>query len=274
MIQDWSNFKAFLPLNILKMDFFKFLSINWSMIVTSLFDFGKTWGAILSLLIFIGTVNLFRKREKGILILVLTPLVLHLLLSGFKLYPFDKRLILYMVPCIIMLASCGFGCLVTVIFEDLHISRSGILALLIPISLSFHLYETGFPIHKNEIKNSIEFVHNHMKPTDKIYLNGFTKFPFQYYQETSSLQIDKKNIINGNWTTFWNGSQWAADTAKYSNELSPLNGRVWFVFTDVGDENVKSKFLTRYLMGKDNKKLSEFYTYGSHVYLYEISKQI
>lgn len=270
MIQEWTYYDAFLPTNPLNIDFFKFLYVKWSMIVFSLFDFGRIVGYLLTILLPIGIVSLFKKREYGIIILVLMPLTLHLFLSGFKLYPFDKRLILYTLPLLIIIASFGFNYLLTIIFDLLNIERFQILALLIPIFFLFCLYIVGFPIRTNEIKKSIEYVQNNMEATDKIFVNDRTKFPFQYYQDISSQQMNNDNIIKGKNTMYWNGTIWTPDTVKYSNELNLLKGRIWFIFTDVGDEPIKKEFLTKYFSNKGESFISEFDAYGSSVYLYDL----
>jgi hypothetical protein len=242
------------------------------MIVTDLFKFGRIGGIGLSILILIGIVSLIIKKRIDIIILTVTPLILHLLLSTFKLYPFERRLILYTCPCIIIICSFGFNHLANILFADLKIKISMLLAISIPLLMSFYVYRNGFPNKTIEIKKSITFIEQHMHKKDKIYVNYFASFPFRYYKEISFMKMDNNNIVFGNNNNIvFIGNRWVSDTINYSNEISLLRERVWFLFTKIGDEDEKMKFLMNYYDSKGKRIILEFHTKGSDVYLYDIS---
>ena len=120
MIAYWGSHKCFMPINPLKKDFYQFLRDSIGIIAYDLFRFGKVGGIGLTILTLIGLIRLITQRAVGVIILAITPLIAHLLLSAFKLYPFDTRLILYTCPCIILMCSSGFNYLVSLFSVTVH----------------------------------------------------------------------------------------------------------------------------------------------------------
>lgn len=264
MIKVWSNENVFMLTNPLNLKFYKFLWGQWIGVVTDLLKFHKIGGVSLSVLIVIGSVSLIRKRRIDFIILTMTPIILHLLLSSFKLYPFDSRFILYLCPIIILICSFGFFCFVDMLFANLKIERFRLLAISIPLLMFSFFYINGFPLKKSEIKKSIKFVEQQIDKKDLIYVNFFASIPFRYYREISLIKMDTKNIVIGK-----------LYDKNYSNEVSLLNGRVWFIFaTNIEYERENMKFLTNYFALKGEKLIQEFHTNGSTVYLYDLNPEI
>jgi hypothetical protein len=272
MITEWEYYKGFMPINPLNIQFYQFLWDKGSTIVNSLFQFGRIGRISLSALILIGIVSLIRKRRIDIIILTITPLILHLLLSSFKLYPFDRRLILYTCPCIIIICSFGFNYLASILLASLKIQRFRLLAISIPLLMSLYFYSYRFPMKHIEIKKSIKFIEQHMDNRDKVYVNYFASWPFRYYKEISFMKMDTNNVVFGKCNNIvWNGNRYVPDTINYSNEVSLLSGRVWFLFTQIGDEDEKIEFLKKYFDSKSKRIIQEFHTKGSDVYLYDVT---
>ena len=247
-ITNFAPYDDFMPINPLTIQFYQFLYRKGYMVVNSLFQFGPIGGISLSALILIGIGNLIRKRRTGIIILAIVPIILHLLLSGFKLYPFDKRLILYTCPFVILVCSFGFNYLVNILFADLKIERFRLLAIFIPLLISLDFYGNGFPIEKIEIKKSIKFIEQNMIKNDRVFVNYYSRIPYRYYKEIFFMKTDPDKTIIGNRNIIcFTGDRYVYDTIKYANELNLLNGRVWFLFTQIGDEVDKIRFLKKYL---------------------------
>jgi hypothetical protein len=144
MITYWANLQVFARRNPLSREFYFFLRDKWSMITHYLFQFGGITSKFLSILFIIGTYCLIKEKKAGLLLLVFLPILLHLVLSSFKLYPFDVRLLLYTIPLFILVFSFGFKKMVDILFTDLKIQRFRILALFIPIWLFSSLLANGF----------------------------------------------------------------------------------------------------------------------------------
>ena len=85
-----------------------------------------------------------------------------------------------------------------------------------------------------------------MDKKDKVFLNYYSSFPFQYYQNTSfSKNIDIIYYSNYTYTAYLYNN-YIADTTQYKAEISHLNGKVWFVFTPIADESEKKEYLIKY----------------------------
>lgn len=95
MVSYWAN--CFLPNNPLKKDFYFYLFMQFKMVFSALISFGKL-GYFFSALYLTGIAFLFLNKKFKHIILLITPIIVHLILSAFKLYPFSTRLILYSSP--------------------------------------------------------------------------------------------------------------------------------------------------------------------------------
>ncbi len=270
-ITSWGYYNGFMPTDPFKIQFYQFIRNISSMIFTSLFRFGKIGGISLIILFFTGILSLIKNRKIALFILTITPLILHLLLSALKLYPFDTRLILYTCPCIIIICSFGFDYFVNILFNPLKIGRLSILALCIPLLLFYCFYlDTGLTMKKYGIKESIIFIGQHINKNDKLFVSYFASWPFRYYRDIGFIKTDSNNIIYGNINKItWNGKRWIADTIQLSNELSLLGGRVWFLFVENGDEDERMQFVNNYYKLRGKNIIQEYHTRGSDVYLYK-----
>jgi hypothetical protein len=118
---------------------------------------------------------IFRVRSENkihdiflIYLLVLLPL-LHLGLSGMKIYPIHPRLILYTFPVFIIII--GFGLQATTNFFKNKISRIlKFFLIFIHLLGTFFYYKKMFPFKHEEIKDSIVYIENNKRPEEKIYI--------------------------------------------------------------------------------------------------------
>ncbi len=246
MIVEWENYGAFMPANPFSMGFYHFLYQKGSMIILSLFNFGIIGGGGLLISMLLGMAFLIRKKKTDVMILILTPLILHLLLSSFKLYPFDARLILYVCPCLIILSSFGIKYLAELLSAFIKIEKIGLLAVLFPLIIFIcFVCRVEYPIKRNEVKNSIMYIQQNMNDDDTVYVNFLSRVPFLYYHHISYSNMEHKKVFIGQRTMFWNKDKWSADVGKFSDDLSLLKGRVWFLFTSVADEPEKMIFFKK-----------------------------
>jgi hypothetical protein len=106
------------------------------------------------------------------------------MLSACLLYPFDKRLILYTIPCIIITTASVFekkdypNKLSKVYFEYLF---SGFALFL--------LLKESFPFKTEEIKPMINFLNNNAKNQEPFYIYHGTRPAFDFYHSTNFLPI-------------------------------------------------------------------------------------
>ena len=266
----FSERNSFMPTYPFSIDFYNFFVWKWRMVFYSLFTFESISGALLSILAFLGILTLIRKKETGAVILITAPLVLHLLLSALKLYPVEKRTILYTLPCIITSCSFGFNYLTNMLFTDLKIERFRLLAIFITLGLPFYFFKEGFPAKTWEIKKSIDFVNKNMLENDKICLNDVSNVIFTYYRDIYFIKINSDKIIIDDHANLSDAKLIDPEFLKYSGGLNLLKGRVWFLFADMTNEHIRKNFVINYCAMKGKKIVKEFHTTGSEVYLFDL----
>jgi hypothetical protein len=257
MIAYWKDFDVFMPMNPLKTDFYKFLDSKAYMLYSSLFNFDRN-GVYLLFFILAGIISLIRKKRTGIIILAILPVILHLLLSGFKMYPFDKRMLLYFCPCIIIICSFGFNSILNKLFSLFKIKRFIPIAIVVPALMLFYFFRHGFPPERDEIKKSIVYIQQHKSTDDKIYLYYGDCYAIEYYGKINYFKPTAAVI---------QGTNNRSEKEKYITELKRLNGRNWLLFSGTYDD--EETYIIGQLDSQGYKRLASFATKGSSAYLYD-----
>jgi hypothetical protein len=213
------------------------------------------------------------RRNKAILIYLLSPLLMTLLAAILHLYPFRSRLVLFLAPLFILIIAEGASYL-------LRYKRNRsmmILGILISIALViFPLLDAGMllsrPKLKEEIKPVISYVKNNQQPGDILYIYQRGIYQFQYYAEKYGYrhgdyvigvddldEYDGKDLSEREWQ-------------RYKQDLDNLRGnkRVWLLFSHA-DKNSENTAIKAYL-DRIGQQIDFFGTPGSFVYLYDLSK--
>lgn len=265
MLRHWQESNSFMPINLCLDELYRFYILKLGGIAKSLFNYGYIGIFFIIILLMVGITKVINDKLKR-WILLLLPIIIHLILSALKLYPFETRLILYLLPCIII--TIGFGLIN--ILDKSRIANKYEKQLIIIISLLFLgiFLKSGIKETHN-IKASIKFIEKHKQSRDLIYVSALAKLPLEFYQKIGFTQIKGDYLIFGERTIYWNGANWDFDQNKFKNELGRLSGPVWFLFTDVGDEIYKIKFLNQYCGIKKVKLKYSFVNNGSYAYLYD-----
>lgn len=261
MVGFWSKWDggAFLPLNPFSADFYMFIGRKIYSIFTELFQFGQVGLFFLQLLFILGLYYLVKKKKYILLLLGLLPLVVHLVLSSIKLYPFDVRLILYSCPAIIIVMSHGFE----YIFYSLEKYGQTIVRSAFVITFFFFLFTafSNIPRKNSEPRECFFYVQNNIKKGDKIYVSHLSSFPLWYYIKTSRVDFSDYEIVAGEYVTI----------EGFNKEIDSLKGRVWVVFSDfVEDYNLEH--LEKRFDDENHKLLEKYSTNGVSVLLYEIEE--
>jgi hypothetical protein len=253
MIYYWSGkevgITAFLPHNSIRL-FGAFLFTKAYMIQNML----SPSRIIIFISLVIGIVDLIKQRKIHTIILVCTPVLLHLFLSTFQLYPFEVRLILYTLPCIIIICSIGFSKIITIIFIDLRIKRFSILAIFVPVFFLFSLVE--FPMKKEEIKKGIKYMQENIDEKENIYIGHGAQYSFKYYNDIGFANI--KTQIN------------YAEKNINDNEIRNLHGKNWLLFSTIFAE--EERLIINRLDSMGCKKIKEFKDKGVATYLYDFGE--
>ncbi len=265
MLKFWTKNNAFMPINPFDAIFYRFFYDK----VLTVFYYFFTFGTLLfiSFIFFycLGIFYLVRFKKIDFIILTLVPFMLHLILSSFKLYPFHERLLLYNIPLIIFVFLLGFQYLASILYVYFKGIRFGKLYLFIPIFLIFNVLSfsnsitKGFPMKRDEIKESIQYIEKMSITSDRICVYFAALCAFQYYQDINFMATKKPTILG-----CWDKN---IRLKKTIDDFNQLKGKNWLLFSQVFD-NEEAKMI-HYLDSLGYPKLNSFKTNGSSAYYYD-----
>ncbi len=220
MINYWQNAGGFMPQDILSADFYKSLFFKMIMFFSLL---SSSMFTLLLAPLFLFGFFFLAKKKREILYLLVSPLILHLVLSYLQLYPFSKRLILYLYPSLLIIIFSGFF-----FIHSLLKGNQQRLLYILPLLLTANillLIRYGFPIEKEEIKKSMSYLNPRLINGDNIYVYYGATAAFNFYKEQFNLKIDDADII----LTSGNRNNWS----NYQEPILKLNDSVWILFSHI-----------------------------------------
>lgn len=260
MLDYWKGANAFLPLNPTDPALYLFL-FEKTQIILGVLSNSKSviLGMLFGILVFLGFINLIIKRkDKAFLMLFSLPLIVHLSLSAFQFYPFDKRLILYMIPNFIIVLGYSFDMLAHIFANSLSTTRLRIFAVVLSCFVGFLFFYKEYPMEKEELKKSMDFLSENISKEDKIYVYYGASNAFEYYQLINYLTFKNELLI---------GTANKQNKPEYINEVSRIQGLMWLLFShDVDNEE---EYIVTQLQLKGYEKLKSFHSKGSSAYLFD-----
>jgi hypothetical protein len=264
MIGYWTNEKAFMPLNPMKGDFYKFLITKYQMIFYFLFGYGYFGKIFLPLILIMGFVKLYssQKKEKAYILLIILPTIVQLILSAFKLYPFEKRLILYQFPILIIGVAIGIDFLLDLSKNKFGLASARInntFAIILSVYLGSFVYFNGFPIMHTEIKESLKYIEHRAKKDQAIYVYEDLVPSFWFYHDINYIKF--KNYISY--------GSYSPNPNDYLNKVTQLKGKVWLLLSNEGTNG--SKFIINNLNKANCTRLDSFKYENASAYLYDLS---
>jgi hypothetical protein len=205
------------------------------------------------LLFFVGALSIFLKKSKWHFAYLLIPIVVHLILSYFKMYPFNGRLVLYLVPIFLMFEIIGIA------FIASFFKRSTAVVVFLSLSLlvlSFLRIPNQMlnPGMGEDIKPVLNYVTEHMNERDIVYAYSGSHAAFRFYKEKYFTE-ENKCIV---------GISSADDFDRFMKELEEIQGRVWIVFSHMNPP--EGLDYMNELIGS-NTQLDFFQADGAKVYL-------
>lgn len=262
MLGFWSMEGAFMPTDPFDSEFYQFIKSKYYIFNHDLFSFGWIGFYIVQILFLFGCFNLLEKRKFNIFVLSVLPIVVHLVLSSMKLYPFDLRLILYICPAFIIILSYGLESIFNSIAKiNVYLIRF----LTIPAILCFlFITYSKLPLEKSELKSCFEYLQQNAKENDKIYFSYFSSFPLQYYEKISGIYFPNNNTYFGS----------LGDDENFIKEINAFDGKVWFVISDYTALERNFMLLMKDRMNNKNHiLLQEYHVVGASALLYEIKSK-
>jgi uncharacterized membrane protein len=232
---------------------------------------GFTLTGIAALAFLIGCISMYAKNRRWFFLLLL-PLVITLLASGFHMYPFSDRLLLFLVPSLLLFITEGLVFIREKTKSTAPIIGIVLLGLLIlhpAISASYHVItQRPYSVKPIEdVKTVMQYLKNHKKDGDTIYLYYASEFAFKYYAERYGFNSTEYivGILSRN---DWDG---------YIKDIDKLRGkkRVWLLFSHVHENSgVNEEKLFIFHLDRFGTKLDHFKSDGASVYLYDLSKEV
>ncbi|MBU1701732.1 MAG: hypothetical protein KJ970_14825 [Candidatus Eisenbacteria bacterium] len=177
-------------------------------------------------------INLIRTRAWALSVLLLGPLFLALLASGFALYPFSGRLLLFLSPSLIFLLALGFS-EVAAYLRSLEIVKRGkgkgkgkalaftaLFILLAGATVGVETMRACYgiirPRGREEVREMVSFLVQRAHADDLVYVYYASALPFEFYCPDPPCPL-------------WRGIKARANPELYYEDLDemPRQSRVW-----------------------------------------------
>ncbi|MGD1895166.1 MAG: glycosyltransferase family 39 protein [Cyclobacteriaceae bacterium] len=254
----WQKASAFLPQDILSVEFYKSLSAKIK-IYFGLLGSNK-YGLLLVPIFFLGLFFL-GKEKKAFLYLLVFPVVLHLILAYIHLYPFSTRLILYLYPSLLIIITSGL-CFIYSFFNSSQQKLIYVLPLFLAANILI-IKRNQFPIEKEEIKKSMSYIKSKFVKGDNIYVYYGAKPAFEFYRDDLNKEIDDSNVVLAS----AHGNKWS----NYHMPISKMNDPVWILFSHVyrmkNEENLTEEEYILNIFREEGYQIIDEQKYkGSSVY--------
>lgn len=198
-----------------------------------------TLGARGSALFFlIGCVLVWRKN-RSLLALLLLPLMLNLLTSGFHKYPFGERLLLYGVVNLYIPIAVFLEWLWRQKWRFVRFKYAAIVLIILNLAKPMVMAAGSLvkPVRIEEMKPVVAHVAEHLKPGDKVFVHHHAVHTFFYYRQRFG--VDPANTRVSRAIT-------PQTLHEIGENINSLNGRVWLVFGHakiIGEVNYEKAFL-------------------------------
>jgi uncharacterized membrane protein len=256
-----NHFMPFPPLSIsdIKWIIDKFLSI---------FEFpvGLSLSGIALLTFIFGCISLYSKK-KEMFFIFLSPILFALLASGLHKYPFDGRLLLFIVPSLLLFISEGASQIRYKTKQNIPVLGIAIISLLFigPLFYAGHHLIKPKPMIQEEIKPVMQYVRYNKQVEDVLYIYTASVNAFKYYSRRYGFSNDD----------YIKGVNCNSDLSICVSDLNKLigNKRVWILFSHVYKRNgIDQKQFFLYHLDSIGTRLDSFISKGASVYLYDLSK--
>jgi hypothetical protein len=217
----------------------------------------------LAIIFFIlGIVRFYKNRSWEAWLLVL-PVILSLAASGLHKYPFEGRLMLFLIPGMVIFIAAGFESLGGDGNRGRRVAAMiAALLLLLPVT-GIAGYRLIQPRQPEELRPVMRFLQTQYRAGDAVYLYYAAVNGFNYYCRQMDFQPD----------SVYYGVESRAHPAGYLRDLERMAGRprVWVVFFHIAtrggvdEEKVFVDYLDRL-----GQREQHFRTSGASAYLYNI----
>lgn len=197
-----------------------------------------------------------------LLYLCVGPVVLHLLLSAGKLYPFDLRLILYMLPLFLLVMATGLFAACNFLFQWApRVLRYGVAVLFVVLLFAWNAYYNyPYLFSGEDIKPVLTVMNQNMQDGYNVYVYFGARPAYRYYREIGYAHFGAAKIVMG--------ELHAGDPEGYLTEMQSLKGPTWFLISH-GSTREEEQYILKGLAARGTE-LKEIIGYGSRAYLFDL----
>ena len=189
-------------------------------------------------------------------------------------YPFNGRLVLFLIPFFILLIGEGTVAIRRVSPNKIlrKVSTLILILLLVP-PIGTAAYLIFDPYTKQEIKPVLGYMRSHQQLGDTIYVHERAEYQFKYYANRYEYQegdyilgIDDLDRQDGQGIS-------AIEWRRYTSDFEKLRGkqRVWILLSHMRRWEDEQERVLAYLDGI-GKRIDAFEKDGAFVYLYDFSQ--
>ncbi len=247
-----------------------FADIKWfALVFLRMFKFPlgfSIYELTLAFLCFLTGIIIYIRGKKIILVMFLLPILITMLASGLKLYPFEGRLLLFLTPALFIIISQGLSHIYKSLKAKSAISAYALLLIffLYPVgNASYHLIRPRAP---EEFRPAMEYLNDRYQVEDIVYVYYASANAFQYY--TYRLGFTPEHRI---------GIESRANWSAYKNDLALLLGqkRVWVIMSHIARTfGVDEEKLFETYLNDLGKQIEHRQFPGAAVFLYDLSVPI
>ncbi|MGE3788025.1 MAG: hypothetical protein AB7H03_15430 [Nitrospirales bacterium] len=262
MVKAWRESTAFMPMPPLSIEGLLWFPKTFLAIFPQ--TAGLYFSGLAALCFIVGWASLLRKQRYPLLLLTL-PALFTLIASGLHAYPFQGRLILFLVPSLIIFIGEGV---------DRIINLAKPTGPIIPVSLCLLLFL--YPVHtafsnllnparmeREEVRPIMAYLSDHYQEGDDIYLYPSTWAAFEYYDTRFGLENVPYHV----------GVVSRKDWDNYVQDLTDLSGnpRVWIVFSHVHKQfGIDEEQFYLYVLDGIGQQMASLKQQGASIYLYDL----
>jgi|GEM_PF-400913 len=249
MRQYWKN--AFLPLGVSSKAVIYFLHLHFEDIF-KLVARTPIYPLLFWMLYLFGILYAFIKKNYKLLYFIFAPLLLHLFLSGLKLYPFDGRLILYLLALLTLFYAFALYSLYESLLKRIKLP---VMILLVPLVVIMAELQKHIPHNIEDQRRAITKIKESIKPQEDIYIYNMAYVTYKYYQDSGIVPINNSVVV---------GSIHRGHNNQYNKELLRLNGKVWLYFAHVYRD--EERYMISFLTKRGAKVIHKYSYLGCGVY--------
>jgi hypothetical protein len=185
--QYWVKAGAFLPIGSGAEAIFSFLVQKYKMVCYDMIPMLPKLNIYGFSIAIIGLIGFIISKKYTKLIIFITPIFIHLTVSGVGVYPFEKRYVLYLVVLTIIGVAIGIQYLVQAKLSKWFKSVNWIIitALIVLITIGFS--KISFPIEVEELKPLLVKLDRLKKKEDVVFVYYYSQPILEFYQLSSGL---------------------------------------------------------------------------------------